>query len=188
MQALSEEALVRRCGSEGVRLWRLAHGIHERPVKPHRRAKSVSAETTFEADVADPETLTRTLFRLCERVAARLKEDGIAGTSITLKLRTAEFRRFTLARSGLPPTQLTGRLFAVARQLLAKAADGRRFRLIGVSVGSLCSAEDADRGDLIDVGVVRERAAEGAVDRLRARFGAQAIARGIAFTHDWRKR
>ena len=181
LQRLEEGEALRRMGAEGARLWRLAQGIDTRPVSPRREAKSISAETTFEADIASPAGLEPILFRLSEKVSGRLKAQRLAGRSLTLKLKTAEFRTRTRARALAAPTQLATRIFAAARELLAKEIDGTRFRLIGVGIADLGPAEDADRGDLLDTRVGKEKATEAAIDALRAKFGETAIVKGIAF-------
>jgi len=182
VQALDESAMLARHGAEGGRLWRLACGIDERRVTPLRETKSVSSETTFEHDSADAEHLTRALLLQCERVAARLKKQRLACRSVTLKLRTADFRLRTRRRSAFEPTQLATRLFLVARALLEKELDGARFRLLGVSAADFAPAEAADRADLVDKDIGREKAREQAIDSLREKFGASAVVRGLAFT------
>jgi DNA polymerase-4 len=184
LQRAEERDLMRRYGGEGSRLFRLARGNDTRIVSPERETKSVSAETTFDKDVRDVETLTRTLYRLCEKVSARLKASELAGATITLKLKTADFKTRTRARSLNEPTQLATRLFSAARELLEKEADGAAFRLIGVGAGALADAEQADHGDLADTKVTREKAREKAMDDLRAKFGGAAVVRGIAFEGD----
>jgi DNA polymerase-4 len=181
IQALDEATILARHGAEGGRLWRLAQGIDERRVTPERETKSISSETTFETDSADRVHLTRTLLLLCERVAARLKKQQLACKSVTLKLRTADFKLRTRCRSGFEPTQLATRLFLVARALLEKELDGARFRLLGVSAADFAPAETADRGDLVDEDIGREKAREQAIDSLREKFGASAVVRGLVF-------
>ncbi|MDB5569393.1 MAG: polymerase [Hyphomicrobiales bacterium] len=181
IQAMEETDFMRRLGGEGRRLWRLANGLDDRVVSPDREAKSVSAETTFDDDVASPERLTQTLFALCEKVSARLKAQEIGGSTVTLKLKTADFRLRTRARALSEPTSLAGRIFQAARALLLKEADGTRFRLIGVGVTGFSPIAEADRGDLADTKVVKEKAAETAVDALRAKFGRGAVVRGLVF-------
>jgi DNA polymerase IV len=97
---------------------------------------------------------------------------------VTLKLKTADFKIRTRARSLATPTQLAGRIFATARDLLAREADGTRFRLLGVGLSALAAAAEADPADLVSG---RAAEAEHAVDRLRARFGDDAVVRGLAF-------
>jgi DNA polymerase-4 len=182
IQAMDEVDFMRRLGSsEAQRLWRLARGIDSRAVSPERESKSVSAETTFDADVADPKALSSVLFSLCEKVSARLKAQEAGASTVTLKLKTSDFRLRTRAQTLHEPTRLSGRIFEAARTLLLKEADGARFRLIGIGMSGFHPIEDCDRGDLADTRVAKEKATESAVDSLRAKFGADAVVRGIAF-------
>ncbi|MFG1344579.1 DNA polymerase IV [Xanthobacter autotrophicus DSM 431] len=171
--------LARRYGAEGLRLSRLAFGLDSRKVEPEREAKSVSAETTFEKDMGALRPLEQTLYALSEEVSERLKHAGIAGRAVTLKLKTADFRLRTRSRTLEAPTCLAGRINAAARDLLVKEADGTPFRLIGVGVSDLCPITEADPADLVDTTTARLKAAEGAMDELRAKFGRGAVSRGI---------
>jgi DNA polymerase-4 len=184
LQRATETDLMRRFGTEGLRLARLARGIDAREVSPERETKSVSAETTFETDIAAFRTLERRLWELSEKVSARLKAKEIAGATITLKLKTADFRLRTRARSLAAPTQLAAKIFAAGRDLLEREAQGTRFRLIGIGVSALGSPADADPADLVDPQGERSKAAEHAVDRLRAKFGRDAVVKGLALDED----
>jgi DNA polymerase-4 len=181
LQRADEGDLMKRYGVEGRRLWRLARGIDERVVNPERETKSVSAETTFGEDIASYKPLEKILWSLSERVSARLKASGISGSTVTLKLKTADFRIRTRARSLGEPTQLAARIFAAAKDLLARETDGTRFRLIGVGLSNLDVAEKADAADLIDLRAQRTADAEHAIDRVRARFGKGAVVKGLVF-------
>jgi len=181
LQRANEAELLRRYGSEGPRLWRLARGIDTRPVRADREAKSVSAETTFEADIAAFRRLEQILWRLCERVSARLKANEACGSTVTLKLKRADFRIRTRARGLAAPTALAARIFAAGRDLLRREADGTRFRLIGIAVSDLTGADEADPNDLVDRSGARTAAAERAVDRVRTKFGRDAIVKGLVF-------
>jgi DNA polymerase-4 len=178
LQRAGEIELLRRYGEEGRRLSRLAHGIDERKVDPARETKSISSETTFERDIADFRTLERILWNLTEEVSARLKHNELAGATITLKLKTTDFKIRTRARSLETPTQLAGRIFGAARMLLERETDGTHFRLLGVGASALVSADEADPADLVDG---RAALAEHAVDDLRARFGDAVLIRGLGF-------
>ncbi|MGA8602558.1 MAG: DNA polymerase IV [Beijerinckiaceae bacterium] len=181
LQRRSEIEVMKLLGDEGRRLWRLANGIDDRGVNPERETKGISAETTFDADYADAQTLRPILFRLCERVAKRLKAADLAGRSVTLKLKSSDFRLRTRSRSGLPATQLASRLFDNADALLKPELDGTRYRLIGIGAGDLVDAAEADHGDLAgDTAIARVKSREAAVDTLREKFGAQAVVRGLA--------
>jgi DNA polymerase IV len=100
---------------------------------------------------------------------------------VTLKLKTADFRIRTRAQSLSHPTQLAGRIFAAGRDLLARETDGTMFRLIGIGLSALCDADGADFADLIDR---RSAEAEQAIDRLRERFGDEAVIKGLALDGD----
>ncbi|MBN8958327.1 MAG: DNA polymerase IV [Rhizobiales bacterium] len=181
LQRASEVDLMRRYGPEGQRLWRLARGMDARRVTPDREAKVVSSETTFDRDIAELRPLEKRLWSLCEKVSARLKAHSIAGTTITLKLKTSEFRLRTRALSLDGPTALADRIFAAGRLLLAREIDGTHYRLIGIGVSSLCSQDNADAPDLVEARIARSGAAERAMDKVRERFGRDALMRGITF-------
>jgi DNA polymerase-4 len=182
LQRIDRVELMRRYGAEGARLARLAHGVDDRPVMADREAKSISAETTFDRDVADFRPLELRLWRLTEKVSARLNVGALAGSTVTLKLKTADFQIRTRASSLGHPTQLAARIFAAGRELLAREADGRTmFRLIGIGVTALSDADGADFADLIDR---RTAEAEQAMDRLREKFGDDAVIKGRALDSD----
>ena len=183
LQTVAEADLVRRYGSMGLRLARLSKGQDARPVRSTRERKSVSGETTFGTDLHGLADLLPILRRQAERVSASLKEKGIAGRTVVLKLKTADFRIRTRNRSLPDPTQLADRIFAEARPLLEREVDGTRFRLLGVGVSDLSPADGSDPADLIDTGRARRAAAELAMDRVRARFGAEAMQTGLVFAN-----
>src|SRR5262245_27699257 len=181
LQRTGEVELMRRYGGEGARLYLLAHGIDDRPVRAEREAKSISAETTFEADIAAFRPLEQILWRLSEKVSGRLKDGELAGSTVTLKLKTADFRLRTRAQSFAHPTQLAAKIFAAGRDLLSRETDGTKFRLLGIGVSGLCDANDADLTDLLDR---RAAEAERAMDRLREKFGDEAVIKGLALESD----
>lgn len=173
--------LERIAGRDGARLAALARGEDNRPVRTERETKSVSAETTFDEDIASFERLEPILWRLCEKVATRLRKADLAARSVTLKLKTTDFQIRTRAHSGLPPTQVARRLFEAARPLLTTACDGSRYRLIGIGAGDLAPGDTADKGDLVDQSAPRQARGERALDRLREKFGRDAIVSGLDF-------
>ena len=181
LQNGDETELMRHYGVEGRRLWRLARGIDDRLVNPERETKSVSAETTFNEDIAAFKPLEKLLWSLSEKVSARLKANGIAGSTVTLKLKTADFRIRTRARSLGEPTQLAARIFAAGRDLLANEIDGTRFRLLGIGLSNLDEADKADADDLLDLTAARTVKAEHAIDRVREKFGKAAMVKGLVF-------
>jgi DNA polymerase-4 len=177
LQRADEHDLMRRYGEEGLRLWRLARGIDGRSVNPERDTKSISAETTFNHDISEFRPLEQYLWELTERVSARLKASSLAGSTVTLKLKSADFKIRTRARALGAPTQLASRIFAAGRDLLTHEVGATRFRLIGIGVSNLEDAIGDDLADLIDR---RAADAEHAVDRLRSKFGRNAVVKGLA--------
>jgi len=180
LQRADEAELMRRYGAEGQRLSRLARGIDVRRVDPVRERKSVSAENTFETDIASFRPLEKRLWAAAEEVSDRMKEKHLCGSTVTLKLKTSDFRILTRARSLERPTQLAGKIFGAARDLLEREINGTRYRLLGVGVSGLADAEDADPADLIDHSGERRAAAERAMDRVRSKFGHEAMVKGLA--------
>jgi DNA polymerase-4 len=177
LQRADESELMRRYGEEGRRLWQLACGIDKRKVDPDEDTKSISAETTFDTDIGDFRPLEQTLWTLTEKVSARLKANALAGATVTLKLKSADFKLRTRAQSLGAPTQLAARIFGAGRELLKREVGATRFRLIGIGVSNLEDATGDDLADLIDR---RSAQAEHAVDRLREKFGRDAVVTGLA--------
>src|SRR5262249_9186747 len=132
LQRAEENDLMRKFGVEGRRLWRLSRGIDDRSVSPDREAKSVSSETTFNSDISDFRALEKILWEQAERVSARLKAKEIAGQTVNLKLKSADFKIRTRAHTLDAPTQLAAKIFEASRELLVKEADGTKYRLLGV--------------------------------------------------------
>jgi DNA polymerase IV len=148
LQALSKAELTARFGKLGERLALYAQGNDDRRVTPDRPMKSLSAETTLARDTGSRDELGAIAGRLSERVAAELVVRGVAANSVTLKLKTSDFRVLTRSRRLAYPTQRASVLRACLAGMIDKEADGRRFRLIGVGVGAVGSAVGADPADL----------------------------------------
>jgi DNA polymerase-4 len=178
LQRADEIELMKQFSVEGRRLWRLARGIDDRRVVPDRGAKTISSEITFETDIRDFTTLEKMLWRLSEKVSSRLKAGDLAGSTITLKLKTADFRQRTRSQTVHSPTQLAAKIFATSREMLAKEIDGTAFRLMGTGVSALRPGSVADDTDMLDR---RSAHAERAMDDLRKKFGNAAVIRGIAY-------
>jgi DNA polymerase-4 len=177
--ALDARDATQRLREEGPGLAARARGEDSRPVDPTREAKSVSAETTFDADIAGAAELEARLWRLCEKLARRLREKDLAAAGVVLKLKSSTFALRTRNARLSSPSALPETLFEAARRLLAKEVDGvTAFRLIGIGAQPLASSAEADRGDLADPGASRRRARWQAVEALRARFGEDAVMHG----------
>ena len=173
--------LMRRYGTMGNRLYHLSRGQDEREVQPDQDAKSVSAETTFDTDLASSADLVPVLRALSEKVSARLKKAGIAGRTVVLKLKTQDFKIRTRNRQLGDPTRLADRIFQTGLHLLERETDGTYYRLLGIGVSDLSDDGKADPPDLVDVQARKRALAEGAIDSLREKFGRKAVETGYTF-------
>lgn len=174
--------LFRLVGAPAMRLIRFARGEDDRSVTPDAPRKSIGAETTFGEDIEDPALLSATLRALSETAARRLKAAHLAGWTVTLKLKTPDFRQTTRSRRLADPTALADRIHRTATDLLAREPR-RPYRLIGVTVSDLTDDISADPPDLVDSGAGRRAKAEEAMNAIRARFGHDAVETGLTFTH-----
>jgi DNA polymerase-4 len=177
LAALPEASLIDALGrAHGHQLHQLACGRDERPVEPDRETKSIGHEETFPRDVTDREALGREVRGMAERVGIRLRDHGLAGRTVTLKVRFPDFR--TITRSATVPEPVTGSA-EIARQALAlldKVDTTGGVRLLGVSVSNLTAAV-AHQASLFGEQTAPEAAApiQSVVDAVRARFGLDAL-------------
>jgi len=178
LAALEPLEAARRFGEDGPALAARARGEDARPVVPERETRSISAETTFDSDLSAVEALERPLWRMCEKLSRRLAEKGFAAGGVVLKLKTAGFALRTRHARLPAPTTLPDTLFAAARPLLLREADGTAFRLIGIGAQPLLPGALADHGDLADTEAPRRAARWRAMEALRAKFGEGAVVRG----------
>jgi DNA polymerase-4 len=178
LQTMTEVDLARRYGKMGSHLFHLARGQDDRTVDPEGEAKSISAETTFDIDIADFAELSKELWPLCETVSRRLKAAELSGHVVHLKLKTAGFKLISRQARIPAPTQLAETLFRTAEILLKREANGTFFRLIGVGTNEFHSAEDADPPDLADPDAEQRRKVERAMDEVRRKLGGKAIVKG----------
>jgi DNA polymerase-4 len=170
--------LANRYGATGLWLARVAQGQDNRAVDPGGEMKTISSETTFDKDLSRLEDLEKILWRQAERVSARAKSHDLAGRTIVLKLKTADFRLRTRSASLDAPTQLADRIFRVARAALKREATGVRFRLLGVGLSNLTPGAEADPSSLIDPANDKRVSTERAMDKIRAKFGGESVGKG----------
>ncbi len=160
----------------GLRLAKLCQGEDDRHVSSQRGAKSISGETTFNTDISDVTELSKSLWTLTEKVAYRTKKAEKSGRSVTLKLKTSDFKTITRSRMLHDPTQLADKIFRTAEELLKNVADGKiRFRLIGVGIADLGPADQADPEDLLDEQAGKRAKVERAMDALRGKFNDSSV-------------
>lgn len=134
----SEKELVRLLGnSHGRSLYRLARARDDRPVIEQRESKSISAEDTFETDIADPAHLGLIIDRLARKVAERLTKNRLSGRTVTVKIRHHDFETHTRSSTLAGPTDNARILTRMARSLLDEVDVSGGLRLLGVSVSGL---------------------------------------------------
>lgn len=173
-----ESDLIRRFGTYGRDLIRRAQGFDTRPVIPEHQVKSIGRETTFARDVTDEMTLRRVLCQLVEDVGQRLRQAGRAGNTVKLKLRWADFTTITRQVTLEESTAYDDVILHAAESLLqANWPKGRPVRLIGVAVSNL--GPPAMQLHLWDKSLEKKQRLQAALDRVRERFGRDAIRRAI---------
>jgi DNA polymerase-4 len=118
---------------------------------------------------------------LSEKVSRRLKKSAIAGQTVVLKLKSADFRIRTRNRRLDDPTCLADRIFRTGLALLGPELDGTKYRLLGIGVSDLTKADLADPPDLVDIQSVRRATAERAIDKIHTKYGRTVVETGYTF-------
>ncbi|WP_294557858.1 DNA polymerase IV [uncultured Mailhella sp.] len=176
----------RRYGKAGAVLWARAHGEDPREVVPWSPPKSESAEVTLDEDTLDRELLRTWLLRHAERVGASLRRQGLAGRTVTLKIKYADFRQITRQVTLDRRVCSTESIYETACAILDRLELAGRVRLVGVGVSGF------EAGAPAQLSLMPEKAAAGeeekkrdklnmAVDALRSRYGTKAVVRGRLF-------
>jgi len=155
----------------GTHLTNLACARDARAVVPDAAGKSIGAEETFPADVADPVVIRRELLRLAERTARSLRSGGYAARTIVVKLRLANFTTITRSRTLAEPTDVARDIHATACALYDSAGLDRPLRLVGVRAANLLNAA----GTQLALDSSGWPEAERAMDKIAARFGSAAV-------------
>lgn len=177
---LDQKTLAERYGSNGLRLYALARGEDKRAVKTSRVAKGLSHETTFSTDKKSFDALDPALWRMCEKVAQRLRTKGQDARTITLKLKTVQFKSITRSTTLSTPTDSAYVLYDACAPLLKKELNGRTtYRLLGVAVSNIVDHDSTPAHDLFaNTAADKRRDLEVSMDQLRHKFGDQAIQMG----------
>jgi DNA polymerase-4 len=156
-------------------LHELSWGRDPRRVTPEQVEKSIGAEVTFDADVADPLEIRRALLALAEKVGVRLRRAGQVGRTVSIKVRTADFRTVSRSRTLGVPTDTAREMFDTAWALYTALDPGERIRLVGVRMEGLAPAEETPRQLTLGAPERGWREAEAAADAAAARFGRSVI-------------
>lgn len=174
-------SLCERLGARGQYLWDLANGHDAREVVSAEEPKSVSHEHTFEEDTANREELATVLSVLCEKVSRRLRSDGLKGRTVTLKLRSGDFRTITRDVTLPERTNFFDAIYTASKSLFdASCVPTRKYRLIGVRVANF--KQPYVRDSLFEeVTSDNTEKIHRAVDTIKAKFGEKGIFRGRSF-------
>ena len=169
--------LVRWFGENGRDLARRAGGVDESPVVNEHTIKSISQETTFARDERDDKALAGTLRELSAEVGHRLRQAGVAGTTVRIKLRWPDFTSLTRQVSLPQPTDQDEQIYATALILLGRVrSKGQAVRLIGVGVSGL--GAPLRQLELWGAQAEKSRRLQDALDALHEKFGDESIRRG----------
>ncbi len=183
LAAVPLESLVRFFGvAQGTNLHELASGRDSRRVEPERATRSIGHEETFAVDLRERAELVRRAEAMARAVAARLSEAGLAGRTVTLKVRSGDFstrtRSSTLRRAEHQPQLIAEVVVELAKEV--SLAGG--VRLLGVHLSGLVEL-DASRPWQLDLfggaePTGRAAARDAAAASVRERFGSAAISVG----------
>jgi DNA polymerase-4 len=178
LAAYPMEAIERKLGKFGRELVALARGEDDRPVIPESEAKSISQEETFTPDLTHRETMKRILLDQSERVAWDLRKQRLKGFTVQLKVRYPDFTLVTRSITLPSPTDQGMEIYQAALTLLDRTeALLRRARLLGVGISNLRHRDDPEQLSLFNAHRLKMERSTEAVDRIRDKFGPQAIQR-----------
>lgn len=168
--------LRRALGEHGAALHELAWGRDPRPVAPARTEKSVGADETFSADIDDPVEIHKRLLHLSTKTAARARDAGMMGRTVSIRVRFSDFTTITRSRTLRDATDVGRDVYLVAKDLFdALGLQRARIRLVGVRLEGLTPASATPVQGFLDEPDHGWRDADRAVDRARARFGAGVV-------------
>lgn len=188
VRRFEEKWLVQKTGKLGERLTALSRGIDETPVRPHVQAKSVSSESTLSENTNDIELLKDFILAQSETVGRRLRDKGLRGSTVTLKLKTSRFKLITRSRTIDQPTNSTNAIFEQGLRLLKHMDRSQKYRLIGLGVSNIKAAGEEPRQHALfpseDTKEVSWVNVEKAVDRIKDKFGRNAIKRARLIAED----
>ena len=169
--------------ASGRHLLALSMAHDDREVEPEREAKSIGHEETFEFDLYDHAVLRSEMVRLADAVASRLRRDGLAARTFTLKVRFDGFRTVTRSIT-VAGSANTGPDIVMALDPLLEALDlSVGVRLLGVSASHFSASQFGGAASQMSLFIEPHGSASevaGAIDEIRARYGAAAIKPGSA--------
>lgn len=180
LKRFSKEQLIRRFGRFGSRLHELANGRDDSEVALEREIKSLSSEGTLESDTGDLAYLKRLVASHADKVAWRLRREGLKGRTVTLKIKFDDFSEMSKSRTIDYPTDSTKIISDSAIELLFNDPLKRKVRLIGVAVSKLKESGEGYQMDLFEDwhAQEKERRVDETMDEIKMRFGKRMIKKG----------
>lgn len=176
--ASADVAILRKVfGINAEQVKRLALGLDDRPVVNEEEAKSIGKENTFDYDLTDFESCRDEVLDLSGQVGWRLRRENLAGHTVTLKVKFADFHTITRSSTGDRLIAWDEDIFSLAEQMLRKINVKPGVRLLGVSVSSLFRPEDEPVLGFAEDERMQRR--NRAIDSLKSKFGENIIKRGI---------
>jgi len=181
LQQLSEADAGHLAGDSLLHFRRLARGEDGRLVVTDRGSRSIGNERTFGTDLDTPEHVRQVLLGQGEHVAGRVRRAGLAGRTVSIKIRYGDFETITRSSTLERPTDRTDLIVRAARTLFDRWAQQRfrPVRLIGVSVTNFKDTGAAQMELFADADDARHRRLDAATDAIQERFGRRSIGRGV---------
>lgn len=174
-----KKILVANLKSHGELIWNIANGIdisnlHSKTDKN----KGYGNSTTVAVDITESESARIVLLSLCETVAKRLRADKVKGELITVTIKDNNFQSYSHQKQIDYATNSTSDIFEYAMEIFNEMWEGTPIRLLGVSAGKLQTPDQAVQLSLFDDDIhIKREACDVAIDKIREKFGKDAIKR-----------
>jgi DNA polymerase IV len=172
----SQKDIIERLGKSGLHFWNLANAIDERNIERHVKAKSISKETTFYHDKANPDELRETLLYLCNELTREMRRKKYFGRTVTLKIRLEDFSTFTRSRT---LSEMVNSCEQIQKHIedmfVSFNRENKRVRLLGVAVSHL--QHESGQINLFEKESENARKIDRLIDQVREKFGEKSITR-----------
>jgi DNA polymerase-4 len=182
LSRLPLQLLTATFGKSGLHLHLAANGIDDREVITEHETKSIGNEETFERDLREEKALRKELLALATRVGKRLRRHGLAGKTVTLKVKYADFKQITRSTTLSEATADDRKIFLHGCKLLTRTQAGQRpVRLIGISISNLTPAVSEKQLQLFNHATAQadgRRKLYQALDAISGKYGSDAIVPG----------
>ena len=182
IQATSPDRLVGMLSNAGLWLLNRANGMDQRKVQARTGSKTISCEATFDRDISDSQELRARLHSLASRLSKRALAQNLAGSTVTLKLKTPDFRVRSRTTTVAKPISNHHEIREVACRLFDQQRAGQAYRLMGIGLGRLTATNQGESGDLFNAPNSRHAELELAVSKVAKKFGDEAISTARTLT------